>query len=233
MVVQVIIKEGIKFLTTHGAKVVVGGGVVVVGGGAYLLRKKILKIWKGNNVAILGARNVGKTQLAEFLYHGNVPLWKKNTSKGGDKIKQTKMLILGELELKIREGVDIDGGSYDSWGKLAENADIILYLFNVYEYKTNPNKQNEIAKELGYITQEDPRNFKKKKIAIIGTHIDKYEEYLNLSLEDFEDEIHQDLFMKQVQLSLGGTENCKIILGSLQDGNSTRKLVENLLNTFS
>ena len=89
---------------------------------------KIVTALKGKRLAVLGARNVGKTCLIKFLTTGSIPSEYRQTSK--KEPTSARRFKLEDLDLKIKESFDIPGSkdAYIQWKELHDQADLIFYL---------------------------------------------------------------------------------------------------------
>lgn len=214
---------------------ILGGIALVAAGYGVKNLHSLKKAWSGKKIAVVGGRASGKTTLIHFLNHGEVPTEYQATN--AEKTRQTPS-IAKELGLTLKDGVDIGGGEKfrKQWRELIHQADIVLYLFDFYKLKLNPDHMEDlILDEIKVITDASPqvKNKQPKKIFLIATHIDIDPEFDAKQKESYEEKaLMNTLFLRQMQVKLGGTDDCSLLFGSLKDSQSTENLVKDFLDQY-
>lgn len=217
--------------------IILGGiALVAVGYGVKNLHS-LKKALSGKKIAVIGGRASGKTTLVHFLNYGKTPAEYQATN--AEKTKQ-KPSVAKELGLTLKDGVDIGGGDKfrTQWQDLIQQSDIVLYLFDFYKLKSNPDHMEDlILDELKVITEAafETKSKKLKKIFLIATHIDldpDFDPKFNEREKESYDEksLMNTLFLRQMQVKLGGTDDCSLLFGSLKDSKSTESLVKDFLS---
>lgn len=197
----------------------------------------IKKWWNGKNIAIIGARGVGKTHLCKFLLEGEIPEEYEQTAEPRKLSGRT--FKLDDLKLKINDVIDTPGSKdyYRTWEKSCENADIILYLVKSYEiFDDNEDAVNRVRSDFKRIEKfiEKRDNDNKPHFFVIGTFFDKHQEYNNITdsnIGDYKDEFEKKEIIKQLKmLDKTGTAYSSVLLGSMKNKKETEKLVKILLD---
>lgn len=120
-------------------------------------------------IAILGTKGSGKTTLLNILRdRAN----EKPDVTSYDKYKEFVYTKQDGNKVVIKQGIDIGGGSsfrihYET---MIENADLILYLFDINQWKKNKDERREIRSRLQFITEKCLKY--NKTLVTILTHPD-------------------------------------------------------------
>ena len=130
---------------------------------------KIMAALTGKNVAILGPRAAGKTALYDYLEHSSLDTGRERTQTIGQKPR--KHVRRKDLGLTLRKGADISGSDvyYPQWQALWYKADVVFYVFNAHQARTDPEYVSRIS--------QDGKKLKEwgvgsRKIYILATHRD-------------------------------------------------------------
>lgn len=136
-----------------------------------------IKRLDGKKIAVLGMKGAGKTRLL-CLLQNKAYVEQETLIEHYDKFAYTKEN--GE-KVEIMEGCDIGGGedfiASDYWKKLA-NCDNMMFLFDIDEFLSNKNYQEQVCARLDFIYE---RWQKPEKTAVFATHMDRYFEERNLT----------------------------------------------------
>jgi flavodoxin len=184
--------------------------IMAVLGGAY----GVYKYYNDNkyeydSTIIIGPQSSGKTHLANWL----------NENKLLDEYTPTTNKV------KVGEFLDIRGGEIQAkdWENLIKNQKNIFYLFDMKKYLTKEeyakSKYNEIViNHISFFTEylERKGSMLKKKLIIIGTHLDKIKDS---EMQDIIDTLQGDIDLN----------DSKIICGSLLDEERAKKLENEII----
>jgi hypothetical protein len=226
MPVPLILFAGVAFTAAEAAVI---GGVIgacligMFGYGGY----KLWKFMRHKKIAVLGARGVGKTTLHHFMQTGELKASHNVTEQGGKPYKAFQLKkIIDSMNLDIKKGIDVNGGDYNAWRNITKDAEITLYLFDVYKYLNEPTiYQGKIEQDLLKVADFVKNNASKKYIRLVGTHID--------CVEGFDENIlRSDLFIKSLQNRLGGTDYCELVFGSMHSPEKMEALVKTIFKSF-
>lgn len=189
---------------------------------------KALIYFRGKNLAILGARGVGKTHLIHFLSRGEIPTEYKQTvapeKYSGRRFK------LENLDLKIKSNLDVPGGqaAYAEWKNLCSEADIIFYLFRADMLLVRDEKCEErVRSDLRHLNTWRKNEKEPRQIFLVGTHCDKDPNYSAYSLRfgDYVDKFHELPIVAELIGHAGGGRGVKVVLGSMKSLDDTQALV--------
>lgn len=162
--------------------------ILGLGGMLYILfsGKSPTTIFKNEeevNIAILGPNESGKTTLWNYLK--GKPFSKKyEETEGKIKISFVTKNIIWTVENpdnagnKIKcKGVDINGTEdfiRTEWEEIIKNANMIIFIFNAYNYLYEINYQRDVNQRMQFIksTIEKHDNEKKRGIWLLGSHAD-------------------------------------------------------------
>jgi GTPase SAR1 family protein len=188
--------------------------------------------WDGKRIAVLGARSVGKTTLFSFLKNGEIEknkAYQQTTMK--ERFEQTEVKI-DDASLKISTSFDVGGGkySYSTWSEEIKESDYILYLLDSSKVLEKDKEHISVIKSDMTAIQKDISKYKsqEKTIFLIATKSDCHSRYKS---NNFEDELMNSPIILETILRLGGTKNCKFIVGSLCSTEEAKSLVKKMLNT--
>lgn len=217
--------------------VLIGVGVLALLGGTTIYfwddifdSKSSKKNWDGKRIAVLGSREVGKSTLFEFLQNQKIDLSKKyEQTRSVRKIDNIEVNIDG-ASLRISTSYDVGGGeiSHLSWVDQIKESDYIFYLLDANKVmKSDKIHISEIKKDMAAI-QKQIASHANKRIFLIATKSDCHHQY---KTSGFEDKLMNRPIILETRLNLGGTDRCKLIVGSLSSTNEAKNLVKQFLNT--
>lgn len=203
-------------------------GLLGIGSLAYAYKSK------GKNIAILGERAVGKTNLRKFLTEGSLPKIAKQTI-GTEKTSSNRLKIK-DLELKINEGKDVSGSTdaRGEWKEIYNEADIVIYLLRADKIASkDKTTEDRVVRDIEHITPWRKEQKNPPKFFIIGTYCDKIFDF-NKSKTGNNTGSYYDYFknlpvIKNIILQAGGHQNVTVILGSTATETSTEEVVYQLL----
>jgi len=182
---------------------------------------KLVVMFKGKEVAILGPRSSGKTTLYHLLAHGQPP----SKSEATVTAEKTDVFRNRELGLNIRRGVDLPGAdrAYPQWRSQFSKSDIVLYLFDSQLLRTDP--------EYGRRVRQDGKEMERwgcsgKRIFLIGTHADLDPRCTELGADKYAVEILDEdvLFSLSHRVKASGS-----VVGSLTSSRSAVALLRPVL----
>lgn len=188
------------------------------------------KNWNGKRIAILGSREVGKSTLFYFLQNQEIdPNKKYEQTRSVRKIDEIDVNIDGAL-LRISTSYDVGGGvsSHLTWLEQIEKSDYIFYLLDASKVLNSDKAHiSEIRKDMDAI-QKAIANDSNKKVFLIANKSDLHQQY---NSNGFEDKLISKPIISETRLNLGGTNRCKLIIGSLSSTSEAKNLVKQFLNT--
>jgi GTPase SAR1 family protein len=164
-----------------------------------------LVVWinlSGTSIAVLGAAGVGKTQLY-YTMQGKVYDEPKQTN--WDDIPEFDYECNGKT-YKIKNGEDWGGneGLRSNWGDLVKGKDIIVFIFDVNKYLTEPEYEkytNSIMDDVWRLLKE---NKKENKHICIGSHFDELKSYKEeKAIGDVQDKLKNKPYSKLVKRNFG------------------------------
>lgn len=181
----------------------------------------ILISFKGKQIAILGARGVGKTHLMTFLASGSIPTEYKQTVAPGKFPK--RRFELKNLDLCLKESLDISGdkAAYPEWKNNHDQADIVLYLLRADKLLAgNANVESRVRNDLRHIgAWLEEKKDRRPKFFIIGTHCDLDPKFIDPSDNkhgNYHDSFVQLPIVTELLARSGGTQQTKVVLGSME-----------------
>jgi len=192
----------------------------------------IIVALKGKKLAVLGAREVGKTHLINFLSTGSIPTEYRQTAGAVETPK--RRFQLKELDLKLKETLDVAGdkGAYAEWKKLFDEADVVFYLLMADRLFVGDAKvEVRVRDDLKHIGEWLEARSPRPRFFIIGTHCDLDDEFLALSADrigSYRDKFQELPVVKELVARGGGHSQTKVILGSMKTIQDTEKLVYGL-----
>lgn len=226
--------------------VIIAGTIALIGSGAaYFFWDDIFDSSEnkqrlaGKKMAVLGARGVGKTTLYHFLQHSSLDTASKEYAQTTTKNKIDACKVdIGGIKIYLSVNYDVSGNSdmaLRDWIEQIEGADYILYMADADKLLCKDDKSHHKAN-----VSKDMRNISEyvrsasgkasgKIVFFIINQCDKVKEY-HEDLKKFEEKIQQLSVVQETQLRLGGSDECRIILGSLADNTEAKKLVEQIFN---
>ena len=202
--------------------------VVVISGGAALALRLLWKKLDGKNVAILGARQVGKTALLNALKGDHLP---------ERSIGQSRAPFEGQFAMEVSGKTvqfdvprDLPGDSSDVgfklWREAFLRADYVWYLFRADllaagDLETVERITSHLDRFKDWL---DSSKTVRPRIVLIGTYADNSPEYGNDALA-FIDSVRSSAPLKLglVRLNYAG-----LVVGTLGDIKGARKLIRHL-----
>lgn len=198
---------------------------------------EIVTALKGKRLAVLGDRKVGKTHLIKFLATGSIPL-KYEQTLDPDKVSGRRFQ-LKELDLKIKDMLDVSGNklAYNEWKKLHDEADIVFYLLRAdHLIAGDVSVEGRVREDLrqigGWLEARTPRS----PFFIIGTFCDFDAEFTKLSADkigDYVDKFRRLPIIMELVARAGGTQQSKVVLGSMKTIPDTEALVYQIFRQVS
>lgn len=223
----------------------VGIGIVTLLCGTTIAVKwdQIVIALKGKQLAVLGARGVGKTHLITFLTSGSIPSEYKQTVTPGK--ASSRRFQLKDLDLKIKDLLDVAGSkdAYGEWNKLvlgqsagpkgsppkAEPADVIFYLLRADRIIAGDAvveaRVRDDLRHIGSWLEDLPS---RPLFFIIGTHCDFDADFANLpadKLGDYVDRFRKLPIVAELVAWGGGSQRVQVVLGSMKTLEATEALV--------
>jgi energy-coupling factor transporter ATP-binding protein EcfA2 len=194
----------------------VGG---VAGGAVASNWENITYALKGKKIAVLGAREVGKTTLLKYMEKGIlIERYKQTLDK--QEIERTR-IKLGDLDIRLKKTDDVSGdkAAYGVWKKLFEEADLVLYVIRTdmllkHDSNTEKRAEDDLRQVQGWIKECDS----KKQFFIVGNHWDSDPDFKNLTPDQmggYVDRFRALPVVKKMTQLAGGAATVKVALGSL------------------
>lgn len=203
------------------------------------------KWWDGKSIAVLGGRGTGKTTLLNYFDTKKITTAYEQTDT---KQRYSGMTVkMDGLTLKVKEGYDVSGSSmnHGTWREQIDGADVVFYIVDIsrvigqgkdqYYIDNTKNDIEAIAKEVENrrIKVDKSSNHKvKMHIIILATHADKCPEF-HTDRQAFEKKVARSQVIGTAEIEFGGTDYCKVIIGSLKDTTEAEKLVKNILSSIN
>lgn len=210
------------------------GGLVALGA---FLSKDQQKRLDGKKIGILGAAASGKSRFFEFIatnkFAHNAAHYEQTRSRDSiqsqynvDKVEKKISGITVEFDLA--NSIDVGGQeiSYGDWKKVAKNADFLLYLIDSDRLFHSPQYHETIKKDIAAI-EEIVREKNFDGLMIVANKMDKLS-----GSHDWESRIINHTIIQASRLKLGGTNKCKLVMGSLKNEQSAETLLKNVLETL-
>lgn len=205
---------------------IIGIGISAVG---YVLYKAF---WDGKKIAVLGSRGVGKTTFWEFLKTKQISNEQFEATTTRRKIKRITIEEDG-LKLKFSHNHDVGGGKtkYADWDFVVNDADYIFYILNIHEVLQRNSKYiTSVKDDINYIGEKIRAKQPSAKVFLLATHADLQSRY-KTNLNELEQVVAQNTVVNECQAKLGGSKNCKLILGSLATTKEAQNLLSNILQS--
>lgn len=211
---------------------IIAAGTALTIGTTFLVWGDILF---GKKITILGQRTTGKTTLFNFLMNGEfTDTYEQTVFKKKIKKEMKHKFKHLNLRLKINPNSYDVGGSQDQhgvWKKLSEEANVLIYLFDVNKWMNNPEYlEVEIERDISVI-ENIIRSKKDLKVILVGTHIDLDSDYINAENKvAYRDDILNEAFIIGMQVRLGGRDRCHITLESFRGEDNLSIATKNILS---
>lgn len=209
------------------------GAIALVGavaGGAYAYSKW----WDGKSIAVLGGRGTGKTTLLNYFDTKEVITTYEQTDT---KKRYSGMTVkIGDLTLKIKDGYDIGGSSinHGTWREQIDNSDVVFYIVDISRVIGQAKDEqyiNNTLNDIRAIADKVSNRKEKMHIIILATHADKCSAF-HKDKQAFEKKVARSQVIETAEIAFGGTNYCKVIIGSLKDTTEAEKLVKNILTSI-
>lgn len=189
----------------------------------------ILVALQGKRLAVLGAREVGKTHLVKFLTTGSIPAEYKQTIS--PEKASARRFQLKDLDLKVKDTLDVAGdkAAYAEWKELFDGADVVFYLLRADRLIAGDRGveirvRDDLRHISGWLEARNPR----PRFFIIGTHCDFDPEFQSLSADnigDYVDKFRRLPIVTELVARAGGAQQAKVVLGSMKTVQDTEALV--------
>lgn len=210
------------------------GGLVALG--AFLSKDQQERL-NGKKIGILGAAASGKSRFFEFIatekFTQDTTHYEQTRSRASIQSKynvdKVEKKISGiTVEFDLANSIDVGGQaiSYGDWEKVAKNADFLLYLIDSYRLFHEPQYHATIRKDIAAI-EEIVRGKNFDGLMIVANQMDKLS-----GSHDWESRIINHTIVQESRLKLGGTNKCKLVMGSLKNEKSAETLLKNVLETL-
>lgn len=202
---------------------------LVVGATIGLNWDGLVLFFKGKNLAVLGARGVGKTHLIKFLTSGSIPTEYKQTLLPGK--ASGRRFDLKELNIKVKDTLDISGdkAAYAVWKDLHDKADVVFYLLRAdLLIKGDSSVEMRVREDLRHIGDWLQARTPRPRFFIVGTHCDLDSKFAGLSaarIGDYLDQFRKLPVVTELIAHGGGTQQVKVVLGSMKTTHDTEAMV--------
>jgi energy-coupling factor transporter ATP-binding protein EcfA2 len=187
---------------------------------------------QGKNIAVLGARGVGKTTLLKYMEKG-ILIEKYIQTVDRAEIERTRIKI-GDLDIRLNKTDDISGdaATYSKWKNLFDKSDLVFYIVRTdmllkKDSLTEKRSEDDLKQIQGWIKESKT----KKQFFIIGNHWSSDPIFKNLTddqIGNYVDQFRALPVVKKMTLLAGGVSTVKVALGSL----ATQKDADNLILTI-
>ncbi|MYM98739.1 GTPase domain-containing protein [Duganella vulcania] len=209
---------------------------VAIGAVSLLLGTTIAVKWddivvalKGKRLAVLGARDVGKTHLVKFLTTGSIPAEYKQTV--APEKASGRRFQLSDLNLKVKDLLDVSGdkAAYGEWMEQVDQADVVFYLLRADRLIVgDPAVEARVRGDVKHIGDWLESRDRRPGVFIIGTHCDFDSEFvgtLDDKMGDYVDKFRQLPIVVELVARAGGAQRVKVVLGSMKTIQYTEALV--------
>lgn len=192
------------------------------------------KWWNGKSIAVLGGRGTGKTTLLNYFDTEKVITTYEQTDT---KQRYSGMTVkINNLTLKIKGGYDIGGSSinHGTWREQIDNSDIVFYIVDISRVIGQAKDEqyiNNTLNDIEAIANKVSNRKEKMHIIILATHADKCSAF-HKDKQAFEKKVARSQVIETAEIAFGGTNYCKVIIGSLKDTTEAEKLVKNILSSI-
>jgi len=208
--------------------IIISLAVGISGTAAYFKWDDIVGYLQGKQIAVLGARGVGKTTLLKYIEKGMI-------AKHGQTIAkqeiESKHLKLGDIDIRLKKTEDVPGDTvaYGVWKKLFDESDLIFYVVRTdmllkNDLATEKRSEDDLKQIQGWIKESKS----KKQFFIIGNHWDSDPTFKNLTDEtegNYSDRFRSLPIVKQMTQLAGGNASVKFALGSLANKKYADELI--------
>lgn len=211
--------------------------------GAFLSKEQKEKL-DGKKIAILGARETGKSRFFEYIatekLATNVDDYEQTRTRENVAKKYslssptvTRQIDGISITFDLAESIDVGGGanSYGDWQKVIQSADFLLYLVDLHQLVHDKTYPDVIQHDIESIKKEvhkknDTNGF--NKLVLVANKSDKVKTRTGNAVD--EDVFANHPAIQESVLRLGGTDKCKFVVGSLKDESTAKELLKNILN---
>lgn len=131
----------------------------------------VVRIFKGESIALLGPRSSGKTTLHRYILEtGESDTPEATLAAVGTTWNRNK-----ELALNIRKGVDLPGGSanYVDWEEQFKKSEKVFYLFDAHRARTENAYASFIKQDGKKLREWSTALGGGRRVTMLGTHSDE------------------------------------------------------------
>lgn len=216
-----------------------GIGSLVGGGGAVVILKwnEIVTLLTGNRIAVLGARETGKSTLLDYIAR-KILRERYNATTAPKNVASTSYTADG-IEFLLKDTIDVGGGEDDvalGWKQRIDKSDIIFYLFRV-DLLVGAESQaieKRILSDLAAIRTFINNEKKKKPVILIGTHSDLDQDFPDSKIADsskaaqYEAKIKKLPLVEKMQSLATVNQVSSVFIGSLFNEGLADDLLKNI-----
>lgn len=209
--------------------IVVGVVSVLVGTTVALNWDKVVVAFKGKRLAVLGAREVGKTHMISFLTTGSIPAEYKRTTVQRE--TKARRFHLRDLEIIVKDSDDTGGDKafYGEWKLLHDQADVVFYLLRADRLIAGDGAtESRVRDDLQHIGRWLDSRSPRPPFFIIGTHCDLDPSFGSLTgdkMGEYVDSFRRLPIVAELVARGGGSSVAKVVLGSMKTIEDTEALV--------
>ncbi|ALG70968.1 hypothetical protein [Azospirillum thiophilum] len=202
------------FLIAAAISLVIGGATAVA-----LNWDGIITAWRGKRVAVLGARQVGKTCMIKILSTGSIPEIYEQTNSA--ERATGRRFSLKDLDLKIDDTLDVPGDKfhYADWKEVADRADLVLYLLRADLLLAGSTQVEErVRDDMRHIGNWLRARSRRPQFFVVGTHCDLDPAFADLTRDkvgDYYDRFRKLPAVAELVAHCGGAKHVKFSLGSM------------------
>ncbi len=206
--------------------------VVVTGVGAFIYKNwdRIASWWTGKRLAVLGAREVGKTHLIKFLSSGTILTEYIQTIP--PEPADGRRFQLKDLNLQIKDMLDMSGAEvmYPHWKKEVDRADVVLYLLRADKlFKGDTDYEKRVLKDGRMFEKWLAERSSRPHFFIVGTFCDlDGGEFNNLKPEfagTYHDKFRTLPVVTEFVAKAGGLNEVVVVVGSMKTKEGTEAIV--------
>ena len=212
--------------------------------GSLSIVEQIKVLIKGSSVAVLGAREVGKTSLLRFLSTGSIPA-EYIAGYRPEKV-ESNVLKLPDVTLVLKKALDLPGADdfYPKWVDLCNESDIVLYLMRmdsvlVGDSGAEARVENDVStiNEALELREEKAKGKKNKLpwVFVVGTYCDtdpNFASALPNRFGQYADSLRKLPFMRKVVAKLGGDAKVNVVFGSTKTESGAARVVGQIFSSI-